>query len=60
MDMALAKRTYLVRERLSSELRLEAFNLFNSVQFRDATLTAAEAPVKGGKPPGRYTLKKLD
>jgi hypothetical protein len=39
MDLALAKRTPLGRERFNSELRLEAFNLFNTVQFREPNTT---------------------
>ena len=39
VDLALAKRTALVRERVHSELRLEAFNLFNHAQFREPSTT---------------------
>ena len=39
VDLALAKRTALFRERVHSELRLEAFNLFNHAQFREPSTT---------------------
>ena len=46
LDLALAKKTPLFRERLTSEFRVEAFNLFNHTEFTNPN-TSRTSPLFG-------------
>lgn len=46
LDFAAAKTTPVFRERVLSEFRFEAFNIFNHVQFREPN-TSITSPIFG-------------
>jgi outer membrane receptor protein involved in Fe transport len=59
LDLSLAKRTPLYRERITLELRLDAFNLFNHTEFQNIDNNAQDIGSTFGQVTAAYDPRIL-